>query len=301
MTSAIDGLEPQLLWKHFAALSRIPRGSKNEAAAARYVLDTAAAARPPGAPGRGGERPRREAGDRRAGTRGERLPPVAPRHGLREERGQGARLHEGPDRAGARGQRAARQRHHPRGGQRRRGGGGARGGGGSLAGARAARAALHDRRGDRPHRGAAPGARLSPEPHPPQPGLGAGGRDLRGLRRGPGHPGHLEGRARGREGEHGRAGAPRDGPAGRPLRPGDRQGPRERGEDPQSHPARAGGGGRRPPGVDRGREQAQRHPARGLSRSSASRGRARRGRTRSSGGGSRWCARSWGRSSRTSG
>ena len=41
MTSAIDGLEPQLVWKHFGALSRIPRGSKNEAAAARYVLDTA--------------------------------------------------------------------------------------------------------------------------------------------------------------------------------------------------------------------------------------------------------------------
>jgi dipeptidase D len=41
MSSAIDGLEPQLLWKHFAALSRIPRGSKNEAAAAQYVLDRA--------------------------------------------------------------------------------------------------------------------------------------------------------------------------------------------------------------------------------------------------------------------
>ncbi len=41
MSSAIEGLEPQLLWKHFAALSRIPRGSKNEAAAAQYVLDTA--------------------------------------------------------------------------------------------------------------------------------------------------------------------------------------------------------------------------------------------------------------------
>jgi len=41
MSSAIEGLEPQLLWKHFAALSRIPRGSKNEAAAARYVLETA--------------------------------------------------------------------------------------------------------------------------------------------------------------------------------------------------------------------------------------------------------------------
>jgi dipeptidase D len=41
MSSAIDGLEPQLLWKHFAALSRIPRGSKNEAAAGRFVMDAA--------------------------------------------------------------------------------------------------------------------------------------------------------------------------------------------------------------------------------------------------------------------
>jgi dipeptidase D len=41
MSSAIEGLEPQLVWKHFEALSRIPRGSKNEAAAAQYVLDTA--------------------------------------------------------------------------------------------------------------------------------------------------------------------------------------------------------------------------------------------------------------------
>jgi dipeptidase D len=41
VSSAIEGLEPQLLWKHFAALSRIPRGSKNEAAVAQFVLDTA--------------------------------------------------------------------------------------------------------------------------------------------------------------------------------------------------------------------------------------------------------------------
>ncbi len=41
MTSAIEGLEPQLVWKHFAALARIPRGSKNEAAVARFVMDTA--------------------------------------------------------------------------------------------------------------------------------------------------------------------------------------------------------------------------------------------------------------------
>jgi dipeptidase D len=41
MSWAIEGLEPQLLWKHFAALARIPRGSKNEAAAGRFVMDTA--------------------------------------------------------------------------------------------------------------------------------------------------------------------------------------------------------------------------------------------------------------------
>ncbi len=41
MSSAIDGLEPGLVWKHFAALARIPRGSKNEAAAAALVLETA--------------------------------------------------------------------------------------------------------------------------------------------------------------------------------------------------------------------------------------------------------------------
>ncbi|MBN2370510.1 MAG: aminoacyl-histidine dipeptidase [Vicinamibacteria bacterium] len=41
MSSAIEGLEPGLVWKHFAAISRIPRGSKNEAAAAQFVLDSA--------------------------------------------------------------------------------------------------------------------------------------------------------------------------------------------------------------------------------------------------------------------
>ena len=41
MSAAIEGLKPELVWKYFAAISRIPRGSKNEAAAGRYVLDTA--------------------------------------------------------------------------------------------------------------------------------------------------------------------------------------------------------------------------------------------------------------------
>lgn len=39
--SAIDGLEPALLWKYFAELSRIPRESKNEAAAGKYVAGVA--------------------------------------------------------------------------------------------------------------------------------------------------------------------------------------------------------------------------------------------------------------------
>ncbi len=39
--SAIEGLEPALLWKYFAELSRIPRESKNEAAAGRYVAKVA--------------------------------------------------------------------------------------------------------------------------------------------------------------------------------------------------------------------------------------------------------------------
>ena len=42
MTTAIDGLKPALLWKHFAALSAIPRASGKEAAARDYVLGVAA-------------------------------------------------------------------------------------------------------------------------------------------------------------------------------------------------------------------------------------------------------------------
>jgi dipeptidase D len=41
MAAAIEGLKPELVWKYFAEISRIPRGSKNEAAASKYVLDTA--------------------------------------------------------------------------------------------------------------------------------------------------------------------------------------------------------------------------------------------------------------------
>ena len=41
MAEAIDGLTPPLVWKYFAALSRIPRCSKHEQKAAQFVLDTA--------------------------------------------------------------------------------------------------------------------------------------------------------------------------------------------------------------------------------------------------------------------
>jgi dipeptidase D len=38
MTTALENLEPNLLWKHFAALAAIPRASTKEAAAREYVL-----------------------------------------------------------------------------------------------------------------------------------------------------------------------------------------------------------------------------------------------------------------------
>jgi dipeptidase D len=41
MSTAIEGLKPELVWKYFAEISRIPRGSKNEAAMTKYVLGTA--------------------------------------------------------------------------------------------------------------------------------------------------------------------------------------------------------------------------------------------------------------------
>jgi len=41
MSATIKGLKPELLWKYFARICRIPRGSKNEEAIIRYVLDTA--------------------------------------------------------------------------------------------------------------------------------------------------------------------------------------------------------------------------------------------------------------------
>jgi dipeptidase D len=42
MSTALDNLEPALLWKHFDALAAIPRASEKEAAASDYVLALAA-------------------------------------------------------------------------------------------------------------------------------------------------------------------------------------------------------------------------------------------------------------------
>jgi dipeptidase D len=41
MPSAIDGLTPPLVWKYFAEFSQIPRCSKHEAAASRFIVETA--------------------------------------------------------------------------------------------------------------------------------------------------------------------------------------------------------------------------------------------------------------------
>ncbi len=41
MANAIDGLTPALVWKYFAEISRIPRGSKNEKAIGAYLVATA--------------------------------------------------------------------------------------------------------------------------------------------------------------------------------------------------------------------------------------------------------------------
>jgi dipeptidase D len=41
VSTAIEGLQPERVWKYFAEISRIPRGSKNESAISKYVLETA--------------------------------------------------------------------------------------------------------------------------------------------------------------------------------------------------------------------------------------------------------------------
>ena len=41
MANAIEGLKPALVWKYFAEINRIPRGSKNEVAIGKYLVQTA--------------------------------------------------------------------------------------------------------------------------------------------------------------------------------------------------------------------------------------------------------------------
>ena len=41
MSTALEGLKPELVWKYFGEVALIPRGSKNETAIARYVMETA--------------------------------------------------------------------------------------------------------------------------------------------------------------------------------------------------------------------------------------------------------------------
>ena len=41
MPNPIEGMEPALLWKHFAEFSRVPRCSKHEEKAAAHVLGVA--------------------------------------------------------------------------------------------------------------------------------------------------------------------------------------------------------------------------------------------------------------------
>ena len=43
-SAAVEGLEPRLLWKYFAGLAAIPRGSKNEEAVAKWVVAQAKSA-----------------------------------------------------------------------------------------------------------------------------------------------------------------------------------------------------------------------------------------------------------------
>jgi dipeptidase D len=41
VSTALEGLKPELVWKYFGEIALIPRGSKNEAAIAKYVMETA--------------------------------------------------------------------------------------------------------------------------------------------------------------------------------------------------------------------------------------------------------------------
>ena len=41
MSNPVEGLKPELVWKYFAEISKIPRGSKNEKKISDYIVDTA--------------------------------------------------------------------------------------------------------------------------------------------------------------------------------------------------------------------------------------------------------------------
>ena len=41
MANSLSGLKPELVWKYFAEISKIPRGSKNEKKISAYVVETA--------------------------------------------------------------------------------------------------------------------------------------------------------------------------------------------------------------------------------------------------------------------
>ena len=153
MTHALSGLEPKLLWDHFAALAAIPRGSKNEAAATAHVVAVAARLGLPAKVDSVGNVLITKPGTKGLETKPRRRPPGAPRHGVREELGHRPRLHEGPDPPrGDRG-RGEGRRHDARRRQRHRLRRGARPP--RVEGRRppAARVPLHDRRGDRPDGG----------------------------------------------------------------------------------------------------------------------------------------------------
>ncbi len=41
MSNPLEGLKPELVWKYFAEISKIPRGSKNEKKISDYIVETA--------------------------------------------------------------------------------------------------------------------------------------------------------------------------------------------------------------------------------------------------------------------
>ena len=101
MANAIDGLTPALVWKYFAEISRIPRGSKNEKAIGAYLVATAKKLGLEAQQDERGQRGRAQSRRRRGASRCQRVPAGPHGHGLREEQGHGARFPQGPDRAGA--------------------------------------------------------------------------------------------------------------------------------------------------------------------------------------------------------